>query len=606
MSSRSCRPTESSSSVPAVCDRLMAAARDWAGQSPPARSAIARSGSLTSAWRSPRSSGNGGRAAAILCTLARWQVAGDGLLRPGIELRSLESGEIRLLSGTALGRTPFWSPDSRTIAFFADRKLKTVAVSGGPPRTVCEDTGIGGGGTWNAAGTIVFATEAGVLTRVSTQDGTCTELTKQEPGVIRRVPVFLPDGDHFLFAMIRTDETRQGLYVASLADPAGRRLLADMSSALFVPNTQGSNRGRLLFVREETLMAQAFDATSHQLSGDPVAVADQVSFTATIPEIAASADANGTLIYLANSQPNRQLVWYDRSGAELGRAAMTGVGGDAVSLAPDGTRVVFGRYAQGTRSLWLQDLTRNYETRFTVPPSVIPGPAVWSPDGQRLAFSATRTDPGIHIKHVGSSTSEVLLQGMSPLVPSDWSRDGHWLVYSENHPNTGADIWILHNPSTATTARKPVALLNTPYTESQAQISPDGKWLAYYSNETGTGQVFLRPFHGQSFGSEMRWQLSTINGIQPRWRADATELFYLERLPREQRFRVMSVPIRQLSTPGGTPKALFEIRTRAVLPQANSFLYSPTSDGQRFLINVNATEARPSLELIMNWGKHSD
>jgi Tol biopolymer transport system component len=176
------------------------------------------------------------------------------LSRRGLEVRSLDSGETRLLTGTQLGRTPFWSPDSRTIAFFADRKLKTVVASGGPPQTLCELMGQEGGGTWNRGSAIVFAT-AGILNRVAAAGGACTELTRPEPGVRRAFPVFLPDGDHFLYVLVTTDEARRGVYVASLADPNGRRILADPSSAVFVPNGPESNRGRLLFVRERTLMA---------------------------------------------------------------------------------------------------------------------------------------------------------------------------------------------------------------------------------------------------------------------------------------------------------------------------------------------------------------
>ena len=238
-------------------------------------------------------------------------------------------------------------------------------------------------------------------------------------------------------------------------------------------------------------------------------------------------------MYLANGRPDRQLVWYDRSGTERGRAAMIGSGtGTAVSLAPDGKRVAFRRTdAQGVSSLWMQDLERNQETRLTTPP-LSPGAAVWSPDGQRVAFSATGPGgQGIYIKNVNGGTEAMLLPGSNPLTVSDWSRDDHWLVYTENNPKTGADIWLLADPSKPSAEPKPVPLLRTPSIESQGQISPDGKWLAYVSNESGTAQVYLRPFGGCLLPPDTTWQVSnsSVGGIEPRWRADGKELFYLER-----------------------------------------------------------------------------
>ena len=199
-----------------------------------------------------------------------------------------------------------------------DGKLKTVPASGGPPRTLCEEIGLGAGGTWNRAGDIVFAEEQGTLARVPAAGGPCTPLTKAESGIRRTLPVFLPDGEHFLYVVNSSDEGRRGLYVASLSDPIGQRLLADQSSGVFVPNGPGLDQGHLLFVRQQTLMAVAFDAETRQLSGEPVVVATSVSFTNHAPQIAAFADSNGTLMYLANSRPDLQLAWYDRSGKEHG------------------------------------------------------------------------------------------------------------------------------------------------------------------------------------------------------------------------------------------------------------------------------------------------
>jgi Tol biopolymer transport system component len=254
-------------------------------------------------------------------------------------------------------------------------------------------------------------------------------------------------------------------------------------------------------------------------------------------------------------------------------------------------------------SRWLQDLERNQETRLTTPPNS-PGAPIWSPDGQRIAFVGTIGGVrALYTKNVNGGTEEVLLQSSTnPRALSDWSRDDRWLVFTETDPKTGADIWLLADPSTRSADRKTVALLHTPASESQGQISPDGKWLAYLSDESGTYQVYLRPFAGAAPAPDIKWQVSTVRGFEPRWRADGKELFYLEPVT-VTRYKVMSVPFSAGPNPAGTPKMLFEFQALVTVPQANVFLYSPSANGQRFLINVYATEAQPSLEVILNWGR---
>jgi Tol biopolymer transport system component len=522
----------------------------------------------------------------------------------GLVVRSLDSGEVRPLTGTGGARTPFWSPDSRVVAFFADRKLKTVAASGGPPLTLCDEVGTGAGGTWNRAGSIVFAAETGVLTRVAAAGGACTAMIRSGPDRGRRIPLFLPDGDHFLYVNDATEEASRGLYVASLGEPNGRRLLADASSALFVPSGPGSPRGYLVFLREQKLMAQAFDTTALQLSGEPVMVATQVSFAFTPLQIAASADANGTLMYLTNGRPDRQLIWYSRSGAELERAARIGpVLGASVSLAPDGKRVAFRRSdAQGLFSLWVQDLERNQETRLTTPP-INPGAAVWSPDGQRVVFGVPApATGGLYVKNMNGGKEELILPGSESLAPSDWSRDGRWLVYTENNSKTGADIWLLADPLKPSGDRKPVPLVRGPSMESQGQISPDGKWLAYSSNESGISEVYLRALSGSAFASAAVWQVSSSGGAEARWRSDGRELFFLQNVAGTTRNRIFSVPVGTAPNPAGTPRPLFEFQAIGTIQQINVFLYSPSPDGQRFLVNGFVSDAPPSLDIVLNWG----
>ena len=521
-----------------------------------------------------------------------------------LAIRSLESGALRTLTGTDFARAPFWSPDSDTIAFFSpvDRTLKTLRASGGVAEVLCENVDGTGGGTWNRAGTILFSTRTALM-RVSPSGGGCTELIKSDPGVFRAHPVFLPDGDHFLYVQGAAEDARTGVYVGSLRDPVGRRVLADRSSALFVPDTPRSNRGRVLFVREQTLMAQTFDAASFGLSGEPQPVANHVGFTNNTSQIAASVSDDGTLVYLANARVDRQMVWYDRAGVEVGRAPATGVQAAAVSLSPDGKRVLFLRADPQARStLWVDDLERNQEVRLTNP-RLLAGAAVWSPDGQRFAFASNPNaqDRGIFAQSVNGGAEQTILKGNNPVAVSDWSRDGRWIVYTETDAKTGSDIWLLPSGGDATAA-KPIPLLRTAANESQGQLSPDGKWLAYTSNDEATPHVYLRAFNGSGPLSDTKWQvsLSSASGRQPRWRADGKELFYLE-WPGQAHVKIMSVAMAVGSNPLGTPKPLFEFRSLLTVEGGNVFAYSPSADGQRFLVDAFATDVQPTLEVISNW-----
>jgi Tol biopolymer transport system component len=206
------------------------------------------------------------------------------------------------------------------------------------------------------------------------------------------------------------------------------------------------------------------------------------------------------------------------------------------------------------------------------------------------------------VKTVNGGKEELILQGSETLTPSDWSRDGRFLVYTENNSKTGADIWLLADPLKPLADHKPVPLVRGPSLESQGQISPDGKWLAYSSNESGISEVYLRPLSGSELASAAAWQVSNSGGAEARWRSDGRELFFLQSVGGTSRYRVFSVPIGSAPNPVGTPKPMFEFQAIGTIQQINVFLYSPSPDGQRFLVNGFVSDAPPSLDVVLNWG----
>jgi eukaryotic-like serine/threonine-protein kinase len=321
--------------------------------------------------------------------------------------------------------------------------------------------------------------------------------------------------------------------------------------------------------------------------------------------MAASAE-NGMLVYLANGdavvQNNLQLTWLDRSGLELGKVGPSG-GVQGVALSPDEKTVAIPRLVPVSQAyeIWLHDLARETESRLTLRASGSSRAPVWSPERGRIIFSAIR--PGnavadVYSKEIDGGQEELLLHNGNEKNPSDWSRDGRYLVYTEVDPKNRGDIWLLRDPLGNAGDRKPVPFLRTEFNESNGQIAPDGHWIAYTSDESGQEEVYVRSF---PFG-DGKWQVSTKRGREPRWRLDGKELFYLEgQVPRH---RLMVVAI----TAGprlafGPPKPLFEFRSQAVILERNGFLYSPSADGQHFLVNVSTADARPTLEVLVNWQK---
>jgi Tol biopolymer transport system component len=496
------------------------------------------------------------------------------------------------LANTDNARTPFWSADSKFIAFFADGKLKTIPAGGGLAQTLCDGAGLGGGGTWNRDGAILFAIRGpGGIFRASATGGACTPVLKAEKDKAYEFPVFLSDGRHFLYSVGSLDDSKRGIYLASLEDTAGHRLVAESSSAIYTPPRPGSRYSHLLFLRgTSTLMAQPFDDSVLQLAGDPVVVAEQASLSNTPPQPNADASANGILAYVANQSREMQLTWLDRTGKELGKAGPSNFL-RGVALSPDGKTLATTITQNGISGVWLRDLARDSESRL-----VETGQApVWSPDGKRIAYNKQND---LYLRDAaGGGDETALIANANGKAASDWSRDGRYLLYTETDSKTQGDIWYLENPL-GSTPGKPVRLLGTTARESQAQLSPDGRWVAWYSNESGSGAVYIRPFPS----GPGQWKVSAGGAVEPRWSADGREIYYLQ--PSNPN-RLMAASVKP--GPGntleiGVPQKLFEFRALTAIPTGNTWTYTPASGG-RFLVTVSANTGAPVINLISNWQK---
>jgi dipeptidyl aminopeptidase/acylaminoacyl peptidase len=494
-------------------------------------------------------------------------------------VRSFDSLSARPLPGTEDGTAPFWSPNGRSIGFVAGGKLKRIDVAGGPAQTLADANAFGG--TWNRDGVIIFVSRGSALHRLPAGGGVSTPVTSLDPSrrdALHSSPFFLPDGRHFLFT-VNLGPGGDGTFAGSLDSTDVKMVLSGSQGATYSPP------GYLLFLRESTLMAQAFDATTLATSGEAVPIAERVG---GLFGSGFGVSETGSLIYRPAVVEQTQLVWVDRGGRSVGVAAPPGMYLE-VALSPDDQRLAFARSGPTGLDVWILDLQRRITSRFTFTPPLNNVP-LWSPDGRMVAF-ASMQNGGLDIYQgpANASGSEVPLLKLNatPIVfPSDWSSDGKFLAYYRTDAKTGLDVWVL--PLTGD--RKPMPVLRGDFNESQAQFSADGKWMAYVSDESGGPQIYVQSFPTLAG----KFQISTDGGTQPRWRRDGKELFYLA--PDR---KLMAVTVKTGATfERETPRAVFQTTLNLTdLRQT----YAVSADGQRYLLNTPVESPSPPMTIVLDW-----
>ena len=510
--------------------------------------------------------------------------AADSTGRTRLWVRSMNAFEFRVLPGTEEAVFPFWSSDGRQVAFFAGEELKKVEADGGLVQVIAGDVP-GRGGAWHPDGTILFAKNANSgLFRVPEAGGGVVQVTFPDttlPDISHRFPVFLPDGDHFLFLAHsnsrRVREVHCGIHVGSLRTGKIRRLLPDLS------NVGWTAGGFIVFVRDRTLVAAPFDARRLALAGAPQRIAEDIQYSPASSMAQFSVSASGALAYRSGAGlPQRHFVWLDRAGQVVDSLALRAAYFEA-RIAPDGRRAAVSIADEGGQDIWVLDLARETQTRLTAWPSDESGP-VWSPDGARLLFSSDSS--GTERTYVqpldGSREATRLLDVSGMNLAIDWSRDGRWIVYQHRAAGTPAtEIWA-HDAeeSRSTPILQARGFFGDPF------LSPDGKWMAYVSDESGREEVYVRAFPGTG----ARWQVSTSGGTQPRWRSDGREIAY--RGP-EGSIMAVQLTVGTVVEPG-IPRVLFPLPTDAV--------WDATPDLQRFLVTRGdpATSSVP-LRVVLGW-----
>ncbi len=506
--------------------------------------------------------------------------------KPSIYVRDLGSfAEQRLIGTEEPQGPPFWSPDSQTIAFFADDKLKKVDIGGGPVQVICNSFNASSG-SWSRDGVIVFGGSDIGIRRVSATGGESVQLlpldaSRHETRLV--LPRFLPDGRHFLY---RSHNSRNidlsEVFIASIDGGERKPLFTGNADFHYVPP------GYLMFARDTTVMAQPFDLSNLALSGEPVPVLEGVGFNIPNGRSQFTVSENGTVVFKIGSLAERQLTWFDRQGKEISKVAEPGNYSDVV-LSPDGKKAATTRNVAGNSDIWMIDLERGLPTRFTFSASVEDDPA-WSSDGTNLIFSSNKDTAGIpkiYRKLASGAGSEDLLSDAVNIedAGADWSPDGKNVLYSSPGDKGNLSLWVLPLSGEA----KPYPLLRSEFDESNGHFSPDGRFFAYVSSESSRPEIYIQSF---PLGGG-KWQVSTGGGAQPHWRRDGKEIYYIGP---DRKLMAVSVKL-EGTVEIGAAASLFQTEVSGLVNR-----YDVTADGQRFLVNspVQSGKLAP-FNVIVNW-----
>jgi eukaryotic-like serine/threonine-protein kinase len=516
-------------------------------------------------------------------------------------LQSLDSAHARQIPDTEGAAAPFWSPDSSYIAFFAAGFLQTIRVqdgsSSGPPRNICPVDAFSGGGSWNSDGTIVFAPSlTGGLSRVSASGGTPQALTSLNAVKSERShlwPQFLPDGNRFIFFVGSDNAQTSGVYIGSPDSPNYTFLFRSATNAVY--SGGGAANGYLLFIRDGSLMGQPFNASKLAATGDAMTLATSVEGVDSLYLAQVSVSRNGTLVYQSAGKSARQLAWFDRTGRNLGAMAEAADWGPP-RISPDGKKIAAGKRDEksGFAALWVLNTADGSAFQLTHMTRGSSAQPVWSPDGSRIAFASDELGTYDLYTQLASPQGqpELFYRDGHKKMLDDRSPDGKTFLFDEIIPGTARGLWMWNaGQETAST------ILDTIHSEGYGALSPDGKWLAYQSDETGLNEVIVQAWDNGSPGPKKLFTISHGGGALPRWRRDGRELYFIT-----QSGKLYAVKVHPSGAEFGfdAPQELFHTR-----PTPRSWnLYDVSADGERFLMNTPIDwAAGGKIALISRWTK---